>query len=127
MKVIVSGEYNNDLRIQFSQGTWNVTIFTLFENQKVVEVDFPRDPTVFRLSISYDSENYYLENILYISNPNLDNLKFHFYKENNRIFCRIESEIVIELNKEIVLNPLASDLKELKNIMENFQKDSEIS
>jgi uncharacterized protein YkuJ len=86
MKVIVSGEYNNDLRIQFSQGTWNVTIFTLFENQKVVEVDFPRDPTVFRLSISYDSENYYLENILYISNPNLDNLKFHFYKENNRIF-----------------------------------------
>ncbi|CAD0005184.1 MULTISPECIES: hypothetical protein [Flavobacterium] len=127
MKVIVSGEYNNDLRIQFSQGTWNVTFFTLFENQKVVSVDFPRDPTLFRLSIRYDSENYYLENILYTSNPNLDNLKFHFYKENSRIFCRIESEIVIELNKEIVLNPLASDLKELKNIMENFQKDSEIS
>ncbi|HEX8016408.1 MAG TPA: hypothetical protein VF465_14335 [Flavobacterium sp.] len=127
MKVIVSGEYNNDLRIQFSQGTWNVTFFTLFENQKLVSVDFPRDPTLFRLSIRYDSENYYLENILYTSNPNLDNLKFHFYKENSRVFCRIESEIVIELNKEIVLNPLASDLKELKNIMGNFQKDSEIS
>ncbi|CAD0006993.1 hypothetical protein [Flavobacterium chungangense] len=127
MKVIVSGEYNNDLRIRFSQGTWNVTFFTLFENQKVVSVDFSRDPTLFRLSIRYDSENYYLENILYTSNPNLDNLKFHFYKENSRVFCRIESEIVIELNKEIVLNPLASDLKELKNIMENFQKDSEIS
>lgn len=123
MKVIVSGEYNNDLRIRFSQGTWNVTFFTLFENQKVVSVDFSRDPTLFRLSIRYDSENYYLENILYTSNPNLDNLKFHFYKENSRVFCRIESEIVIELNKEIVLNPLASDLKELKNIMENFQKD----
>lgn len=127
MKVIVSGEYNNDLRIRFSQGTWNVTFFTLFENQKLVSVDFPRDPTLFRLSIRYDSENYYLENILYTSNPNLDNLKFHFYKENSRVFCRIESEIVIELNKEIVLNPLASDLKELKNIMGNFQKDSEIS
>lgn len=127
MKVIVSGEYNNDLRIRFSQGSWNVTFFTLFENQKLVSVDFPRDPTLFRLSIRYDSENYYLENILYTSNPNLDNLKFHFYKENSRVFCRIESEIVIELNKEIVLNPLASDLKELKNIMGNFQKDSEIS
>lgn len=127
MKVIVSGEYNNDLRIRFSQGVWNVTFFTLFENQKMVDVDFPRDPTLFRLSIRYDSENYYLENILYTSNPNLDNLKFHFYKESSRVFCRIESEIVIELNKEIVLNPLASDLKELKNIMGNFQKDSEIS
>lgn len=127
MKVIVSGEYNNDLRIRFSQGTQNVTFFTLFENQKLVSVDFPRDPTLFRLSIRYDSENYYLENILYTSNPNLDNLKFHFYKESSRVFCRIESEIVIELNKEIVLNPLASDLKELKNIMGNFQKDSEIS
>lgn len=93
----------------------------------MVSVDFPRDPTLFRLSIRYDSENYYLENILYTSNPNLDNLKFHFYKESSRVFCRIESEIVIELNKEIVLNPLASDLKELKNIMGNFQKDSEIS
>lgn len=121
MKVIVSGEYSNDLKIQFTQGTWNLTIFTLFENQNVVAVDFPRDPTLFRLSIKYNSKKYYFENILYVRNPNLDNLKFHFYKECNRTFCRIESEIVTELNKEIVLNSLPEDLKELKNTIENFQ------
>ena len=79
MKVVVSGEYNNDLKIQFSQGTWNLKIFTLFENQNVVSVDFPIDPTLFRLSIKYNPEKYYFENILYVGNPNLDNLKFHFY------------------------------------------------
>ncbi|MEO7978270.1 hypothetical protein [Flavobacterium sp.] len=121
MKVIVSGEYNNDLKIKFSQGTWNLTIFTLFENQNVISVVFSRDPTLFRLSIKYNSEKYYFENILYVGNPNLDNLKFHFYKECNRIFCKIESKIVSELNKEIVLNSLPEDLKELKNIIENFQ------
>lgn len=127
MKVIVSGEYNKDLKIQLSQGIWNSIFFTIFENQNVINVDFPRDPTLFRLSISYNSENYYLENILYVSNPNLDHLKFHFYNENSRVFCRIESEIVIELNKEVVLNPLPKDLKELKNIIQNFQQDGEFS
>ena len=126
MKVIVSGEYDKDLKIQFSQGTWNVVVFTLFENGNVMDVEFPRDPTLFRLSIRYDSENYYLENMLYVSNPNLDNLKFHFYKEFNRIFCRIESRIVIELNKEIVLNPLPEDLKELQNRIKDFQDDDEL-
>ncbi|MGO4773650.1 hypothetical protein ACEN2I_18505 [Flavobacterium sp. W22_SRS_FK3] len=127
MKVIVSGEYNKDLKIQLSHGTWNVSFFTIFENQNVINVDFPRDPTLYRLSINYDSENYYLENILYVSNPNLDNLKFHFFKECNRVFCRIESEVVIELNKEVVLNPLPKDLKELKNTMENFQEKGEVN
>ncbi|MCA4778040.1 hypothetical protein [Empedobacter stercoris] len=127
MKVIVSGDYSKDLKIQFSQGTWNVTFFTLFENQNVINIDFPKDPTLFRLTINYDSENYYFENILYISNPNLDELKFNFYKENSRIFCKIESEIVLELNKEIVLNPLPETIKEIKNIFENFEDDNHAS
>ncbi|WDO14313.1 hypothetical protein MH928_06355 [Flavobacterium sp. WW92] len=127
MKIIVSGDHDKDLKIQFSQGIWNATIFTLFENQKANTVDFPKDPTLFRLSIKYNFESYYLENILYPSNPNLDNLKFHFYKENSRIFCKIESEIVTELNKEIVLNPLPESLKELKGIVENFEDNNHAS
>ncbi|WP_432670129.1 hypothetical protein [Flavobacterium sp. SM2513] len=123
MRILVSGAYSNDLKIQFSQGTWNVAIFTLFENQNFKNVDFPRDPTLFRLSIIYDSENYYFENILYVSNPNLDVLKFHFYKENHRVFCKLESDIVLELNKEIIFNPLPDSLKELKNLLENIKNE----
>lgn|SRR5690606_4609892 len=126
MKIIVSGDCSEDLKIQFSQGTWNITFFSLYENQQANNVDFPKDPTLFRLTIKYDSENYYFENVLYVSNPNLDELKFNFYKENLRVFCKIESKIVMELNKEIVLNPLPETLKELKNLFENFQDDSHI-
>lgn len=126
MKIIVSGDCGEDLKIQFSQGTWNVTFFSLYENQQANNVDFPKDPTLFRLTIKYDSENYYFENVLYVSNPNLDELKFNFHKENPRVFCKIESKIVMELNKEIVLNPLPETLKELKNLFENFQDDSHI-
>ena len=110
MNVKVSGDYKKDLRIQLSQGTWNVSIFTLFENGTSKAVKFLHDPTLFRLLISYNSKYHYFENILYIADPNLDNLKFHFYKEANRIFCKMESEIVVELNKEIVLNPLPESL-----------------
>jgi hypothetical protein len=120
MKLIVSGDYRDNLKIQFSQGSWHTVFFRLFENGKTNNVEFPKDPTLFRLTIIYDSENYYFENVLYISNPNLDTLKFHFYKEDHRTFCKIESEIVTELNKEIVLNPLPNTLKEANDIMEDY-------
>lgn len=123
MKLLVSGAFSKDLKIRLSQGTWNVTFFTLFENENFKNVNFSPYPTLFRLSINYNSENFYFENILYISNPNLDVLKFHFYKESNRIFCKIESEIVMELNKEIILNPLPDSLKQLKNLFANVQND----
>jgi len=127
MKIIVSGDYNKDLKIQFSQGTWNVIFFTLFENLQVNNIDFPQDPTLFRLTIQYDSENYYFEHILYIANPNLDKLKFNFYKKNSRVFCKVESEIVTELNKEIILNPLPETLKKLINLFDNFNGDNNAS
>ncbi|AWA31017.1 hypothetical protein HYN48_13510 [Flavobacterium magnum] len=124
MQINVTGEYNEKLKIRFSQGIWKNTLYTLFENSTAVKVAFPNDPGLFRLSIYYDSENFYLENLLYISNPNLDVLSFHFYKENVRVFCKIESKLVVELNKEILLNPLSENFKELKDIIENFDADN---
>ncbi|AWA31048.1 hypothetical protein HYN48_13675 [Flavobacterium magnum] len=124
MQINVTGEYNEKLKIRLSQGIWNNTLYTLFENSKAVKVVFPNDPGLFRLSIYYNSENFYVENLLYISNPNLDVLSFHFYKENVRVFCRIESMLVVELNKEILLNPLSENFKELKGIIENFDADN---
>ncbi|MFY7939176.1 MAG: hypothetical protein ACOVOQ_17480 [Flavobacterium sp.] len=124
MQINVSGEYNEKLKIRFLQGIWKNTLYTLFENSTAVKVSFPIDPGLFRLSIQYDSENFYVENLLYISNPNLDVLRFHFYKENVRVFCKIESKLVVELNKEILLNPLSENFKEFKSIIENFEADN---
>ena len=115
MKINVIGEFPEELKIQFSQGTWNVAMYTLFENRNSVKVELPNDPTILRLSIKYDSENCYFENVLYHSNPNRDQLKFDFYKEINRIFCRIQSDKVIELNKEIILHPVPKSITELLN------------
>ena len=126
MKTIVTGEYDQKLNIKLSQGTWNVTFFTLFETQKVLDVELPNDPSLYRLTVNYNSELFYFENILYLSNPNLDEISFYFYKEGNRIFCKIKSEIVTELNKEIVLNLLHGDIQEIKKIFENFNDENNI-
>jgi len=115
MEIIVMGDFTENLKIQFSQGIWNSKIYTLFENLNPIRIEFDKDPSIFRLMIIYDSENYYFENVLYISNPNLDRISFHFYKEKNRIFCKIKSEIVLELEKEIVLTQLPESLKEIIN------------
>ncbi len=123
MKIIVTGEFTKDLKIQFSEGIWNVTHYTLFENLSAVTVEFPKDPSLYKMILTYDSEHFYFENVLYISNPNFDTLIFNFYKEQNRIFCKIKSEMVLELDKEIVLNPLPEGLKELKKIAEHFEDD----
>jgi hypothetical protein len=114
MKIIVTGEFTKDLKIQFSEGIWNVTYYTLFEDLNVVDLELPKDPSLYKMTIAYNSENFYFENVLYISNPNFDTIIFNFYKEHNRIFCKIKSEIVMELDKEIVLNPLPGSLEELK-------------
>ncbi|WP_291138582.1 hypothetical protein [Flavobacterium sp. UBA7663] len=123
MKVIVSGEFDEKLKIHFSQGNWNTKIYPLFENLNPVNIELDPDPSLFKLTIIYGAEKYYFENVLYISNPNLDNLSFHFYKESERIFCKIKSEIVLELNKEIVLNPLPDCIKELDDALKNYNDD----
>jgi hypothetical protein len=123
MKVIVSGEFDENLKIHFSQGSWNTIIYPLFENLNLVNIELDRNPSLFKLTIIYGVEKYYFENILYVSNPNLDNLSFHFYKESERIFCKIKSKIVFELNKEIVLRPLPDYLKELDDALKNYNND----
>lgn len=125
MQIIVSGEFDEHLKIHFSHGFWNSTIYTLFENLKPVCVELDRDPNVFKLIIIYGAEKYYFESILYISNPNLDNLSFHFYKESERIFCNIKSDIVLELNKDVVLNPLPESIQESVEAWKYFKNDGQ--
>ncbi|NUY82725.1 hypothetical protein HUK80_17615 [Flavobacterium sp. MAH-1] len=124
MKIIVSGEFDENLTISLSQGTWNTTTYPLFEKLNSIDIELDREPNIYRLTIKYNAEKVYFENILYMSNPNLDELSFYFYKESERIFCKIKSERVMELNKEIVLGELPDSLKELKNVLKDYDEES---
>jgi hypothetical protein len=101
------------ITIKFSQGTWNVTLFTLFENNRIVENVFPKEAGIYSLMINYSDELYYSEIVLYKMTPNLEKLTFDFYQNCGRIFCRINSDYAPELNKEIVLNKLSEEIKDI--------------
>lgn len=99
--------------IRFSQGTWNVNLFSLFENNRIVENVFPKEAGIYSLTINYSSELYYSEIVLYKMTPNLEKLTFDFYQDCGRIFCRINSDNAPELNKEVVLNKLSDEIKDI--------------
>lgn len=101
------------ISIKFSQGTWNLTLFPLFENNRIVENVFPKEAGIYSLTINYSSELYYSEIVLYKMTPNLEKLTFYFYQDCGRIFCRINSDYAPELNKEIVLNKLSEEIKDI--------------
>ncbi len=108
---------SNKMSIRLSQGTWNVTLFSLFEDNQITENSFPSEAGIYSLVINYANELLYSEILLYKTNPKFEKLSFKFYQECERIFCSINSEIALELNKEIVLNKIDGNVKELlKNI-----------
>lgn len=108
---------SNKMSIRLSQGTWNITLFSLFEDNQIIESSFPSEAGIYSLVINYANELFYSEIVLYKANPKFEKLSFKFYQECERIFCSISSEIALELNKEIVLNKIDGNIKGLlKNI-----------
>jgi len=102
------------LTIKLVEGfAWNLVFYKLFSKNKVVENNFPKEKGIYTLVINYGKSLVYREIVLYKSNPRDERLSFYFYKENERIFCRIESDEAVELNKEIVLNELDPDLMKI--------------
>ena len=83
---------------------WNTTIYPIFKNGKADDSSFPKKAGVYNLKINYLDSLSYNEILFYRDNPNLENLSFNFYLENNLMFCKISSIQAIELNKLIVMN-----------------------
>lgn len=92
---------------------WNITLYYLFLENKIVENNFPKEKGIYTLVINYSENLVYTELVLYKNDPKSEYMEFDFYKENNRIFCRIQSDYAIELNKEIVMNKLDSEMKKI--------------
>tara|TARA_R110002096_G_scaffold368918_1_gene562228 strand:+ start:134 stop:655 length:522 start_codon:yes stop_codon:yes gene_type:complete len=92
---------------------WNIILYDLFRENKIVKNNFPKEKGIYTLVINYSENLVYSELVLYKTEPKNEHLEFDFYKENNRIFCRIKSDYATELNKEIVMNELDSEMKKL--------------
>jgi hypothetical protein len=101
--------------IKFTQGTWNVTLYSLFENNQIVENSFPKEAGIYKLIINYSNDLYYSEIVLYRITPKLEKLSLNFYQDSGKIFCRIKSEYAQELNKEIVLNKFTDEIQQIIN------------
>ena len=102
------------LTIKLVKGSgWNITFYDLFRENKIVENNFPQEKGIYTLVINYSENLVYSELVLYKTDPKNEHLEFNFYKENNRIFCRIKSDYATELNKEIVMNELDAELKKI--------------
>ena len=102
---------------------WNNTFYYLFKENKIVENNFPKEKGIYTLVINYSGNLIYSELVLYKTKPQNEKLEFDFYKEENRIFCRIKSDYATELNKEIVMNELDSDMKKLLETINPEKKD----
>lgn len=103
------------ISIRLGQGTWNVTIFPLFENNKIVENAFPKETGIYNLIINYSNDLYYNEIVFYRKSPKSEELSFDFYQDSGKIFCRIKSDYAQELNKEIVMNKFDKEMQEILN------------
>ncbi len=103
------------LDIKFSTGTWNVTIYPIFRNNEILENMLPTEIGIYNFVIQYSDTLFYSETVVYKLKPKFEKLEFNFYQEGTRIFCRIKSDYVQELNKEIVLNEYGEDLKAIIN------------
>jgi len=104
----------NELRINLGEGLgWHTTIIPIFRDGKVDQSHFPKKAGIYNLTMNYRDSLFYNEVVLYRLDPESEKLSFDFYEENQRVFCRITSIHAPELNKEIVLNELGEELKEV--------------
>lgn len=94
-------------------GGWHTTIYNIFLDNEIDIESLPKSKGIYQLNINYNEELTYTEIFIYLEENNYEQLEFNFYKENERIFCKITSKKSNELNKEIVLNKFSDEIKEL--------------
>ena len=104
----------NDIQINLGEGLgWHTTIIPIFHNGQVDVSHFPVEAGIYNLIINYQDSLFYNEVVLYRLDPKFENLSFNFYTEYNRVFCQMNSIFASELNKEIVLNKITNEMKEI--------------
>ena len=74
------------------------------KNDENIKIDgaFPTEEGYYGLLITYENL-IYREIVWYRKDILNEKLIFHFYKSQNKIFCKITSKECLEINKEIIL------------------------
>jgi hypothetical protein len=80
---------------------------------------FPKEKGFYFLLIEYEYF-IYREVLWYKTSPENEKLVFNFYKSENRVLCKIESEECTELNKEVILYKLTPE--EWKKLLDTSRK-----
>lgn len=80
---------------------------------------FPKEKGFYTLLIEYE-DFLYREVLWYKTDPENEKLVFNFYKSENRMLCKIESEECTQLNKEVILHKLTPE--ELKKLLDTTRK-----
>lgn len=104
-----------DIKIVEGITGWNIILNNLFLKNEIMPQNIPNKKGIYTLNINYNEEFTYSELFLYLNDSNKERLEFDFYKENNRIFCRINSKNSKDLNKEIVLNEFSEEQQFILN------------
>lgn len=113
----------NKLDIKIVEGItgWNIILNNLFIDNEIFPQNIPNQKGIYTININYNGELTYSELFLYRTDSKKEKLEFNFYKENERVFCKINSRNSSELSKEIVLNQLSEAQKSLLNEMKNIK------
>lgn len=102
-----------DIKMNDGLGGWHTTIYNIFLNNELDIESLPKSKGIYKLNINYGEELTYTEIFIYLGKTDYEELQFNFYKENERIFCKIISKLSNELNKEIVLYQFSDEIKEM--------------
>ena len=104
----------SQIRIFITEGLgWHVNVYDIHNNENSF---IQLQPGIYNLLIKFSDTLFYNEVLLIRLEAKKDILKFSFYKEGGKILCRINSEHISELTKEIVLNELSEELKNIISI-----------
>lgn len=97
------------LNIDFSELGFHTTVYPIYVNGQLELKNFPQKAGIYTLFISYGDEMRFQELAYYRLAPTMERLTFHFFEDSGRLFCRITSLGLHELNKVVLINPVDQD------------------
>jgi hypothetical protein len=93
-----------ELNIAITEGFGKGIIYNqLVENGKIKDTGFPITTGLFNLLIQYNNQQKAAVRFLYTTDPGMDKITIHIYREGALILCRISSQLSEDLNKLVVL------------------------
>ncbi len=92
------------LSIDFSELGFHTTIYQIYDSGRPELKNFPQKAGIYTLFINYGDDMTFQELAYYRLDPTIEKLTFHFFEDSGRLFCKISSLGLHELNKVVLIN-----------------------